>query len=340
MKKKEIFDLIENKYPGQIKYLPVSNFLFLKNIEEIPEPFHELIASVRSITVENVPALDLDSPNLKYVTVFGTVGKLNLPQKLEGLFFKRPKKLPEWITSTEIHKFGMFDSQFKKLPEIIGKVKARILKIERSNINALPGFLKQMQISKLIIQRSFLKEIPDWIGELPRLFELDLSYNEIRHVSQNLYHQTELHYLKLRNNLIRELPEGIESLEQLRDLEIENNKIQSLPEGLKRLTNLSHLSFKGNPIEEVPFLPVFSKMSSINFNRTKLKYFHYWDNDCSWIADFKVILPNWWDMEECYAGCRLLGMKSDKMKTKRQWQEFEDRMFSDGLDMHQEEEIL
>lgn len=93
---------------------------------------------------------------------------------------------------------------------------------------------------KTLIVRSRLESIPKSLTYF-NLTILDLSYNEIETIDDNVSRLKKLRGLYMKNNKIKMISDGLCQLTTLRVLRLECNDIREIPESIKKLKNLTYL---------------------------------------------------------------------------------------------------
>jgi len=106
----------------------------------------------------------------------------------------------------------------------------------------------------LCLHEMNIKEIPNIEGleRLADLYEIDLSYNNIREI-KGLEKLSDLEELNLSHNKISEI-KGLATLKNLRILDLSSNKITTLPDAILKLPALEELYLKNCPLEGAPEL--------------------------------------------------------------------------------------
>lgn len=99
-----------------------------------------------------------------------------------------------------------------------------------------------------------LEAIPEEVFEqAPFVYKLlDLSYNKIEYLVDNIAELKALKHLDLSHNKITALPDSFSALQNLEVLNLANNQFQEFPIVLTQLPKLKIVNFKGNSIETVP----------------------------------------------------------------------------------------
>ncbi|ONK60514.1 uncharacterized protein A4U43_C08F19290 [Asparagus officinalis] len=104
-------------------------------------------------------------------------------------------------------------------------------------------------LTKLSICHFSLRCLPPEVGCLKKLEELELSFNKMKDLSNDI---CELHHLKLlrvTNNKLVDLPSGISSLGRLEKLDLSNNRLTSLSQlELASMRTLQYLNLQDNKL--------------------------------------------------------------------------------------------
>ncbi|KAK2904614.1 hypothetical protein Q8A67_006413 [Cirrhinus molitorella] len=98
----------------------------------------------------------------------------------------------------------------------------------------------------LSFKAHFISVVPDVSSLSERLQYLNVSFNHLTHVPQEVCDLHQLRVLKMRNNPIEELPAQISKLHKLQTLVISFCKITQLPDQLYSLVCLQHLDVSYN----------------------------------------------------------------------------------------------
>ncbi|XP_016305054.1 leucine-rich repeat-containing protein 63 [Sinocyclocheilus anshuiensis] len=100
--------------------------------------------------------------------------------------------------------------------------------------------------TRLSFKAHFICDLPDVSSLTERLQYLNMSFNHLTHVPQEVCDLHQLRVLKMRNNPIKELPAQISKLHKLQTLVVSFCKITQLPEQLYSLPCLQHLDVSYN----------------------------------------------------------------------------------------------
>jgi Leucine-rich repeat (LRR) protein len=97
-----------------------------------------------------------------------------------------------------------------------------------------------------------IRVVPPWIGRLLNLQKLDLEFNIISEISEEMGSLTNLKKLNLNANQLGSIPPVIERLINLKDLNLARCQVSELSERACNLTNLKNLSLEHNAIRAIP----------------------------------------------------------------------------------------
>lgn len=150
------------------------------------------------------------------------------------------------------------ECKLESLPELGNLAKLATLQIsknslESSSVRSLPSSIKNMNISF-----NRLVELPHSMLSLTALVELDLSHNQLLHIT-GIEHLTALIEINLSYNQLQELPEAMSSCTKLQTILLEHNQIhalspttkqQSVPVPIFLQTRLHRLELAGNPLRK------------------------------------------------------------------------------------------
>lgn len=111
-----------------------------------------------------------------------------------------------------------------------------------------------------------LEEIPDWIGELDALEELDLSENNIIHLTKAVSELTNLKKLYLTGNKIMFVAPETGALSRLEVLWLRGNKLRILEDSIERFTNATQIDVDLNQENKILVLiDCIEQLKDLNF---------------------------------------------------------------------------
>ena len=113
--------------------------------------------------------------------------------------------------------------------------------------------------------------------DLINMYELDMSYKELKSIPKEIGELKNLRILYLRENKLRSLPAELENCTELRVLDISNNKIMSLPRNFKQLELLDTVNLRHNSIKKIPvFIKHMKKLRYLNLNGCNIESLPDW----------------------------------------------------------------
>lgn len=158
----------------------------------------------------------------------------------------------------EIHLTGA--SVSSRLDEADGQLPAALFKVPGLNYIEVTettlttlgdGFGNLTSLINLALHRNAISSISSTAFEkLDKLKFLDLSFNQLEQIPEQICALPILHTFNLGNNQIASLPD-FSQLKQLGKLFLDHNELTSLPEGIYTLPNLQVLHAQGNEIESI-----------------------------------------------------------------------------------------
>lgn len=108
------------------------------------------------------------------------------------------------------------------------------------------------QLMSLDLSFNHLQSIPEEIGNLRRLKRLNCENNEIEKLPESLGRLRALKILKLNRNRLTALPDSIGNCFSLKMLYLDDNKLETLPHSIGNCQNLELLELKNNNLIELP----------------------------------------------------------------------------------------
>ena len=147
------------------------------------------------------------------------------------------------------------DIDLKKLQKIIDKFQNLILlRISNTNLTTLSWdiFNKLRKLTILELRYNKLTRLADNIGILVLLEILVLSYNQLSSLPNSIDNLVLLKELELNNNQLSSLPKSLGNLVLLKELKLRHNQLKILPESFGNLVLLRELVLSYNQLSSLP----------------------------------------------------------------------------------------
>ncbi|MFA5074908.1 MAG: leucine-rich repeat domain-containing protein [Candidatus Babeliales bacterium] len=109
-----------------------------------------------------------------------------------------------------------------------------------------------LNVTNLDLSYNNLTSLPDELCNLTNLTKLDLHVNKLTSLPPEIRNLTNLTSLNLYSNKLTSLPSEIRNLTNLRVLNLDNNNLTSLPAEIRNLTNLTSLNLYSNKLTSLP----------------------------------------------------------------------------------------
>ena len=199
--------------------------------------------------------LDISS-NLLVSFPEGILSQLQSLQTL-NVNFCLLESLPEDLGScTSLVSLEVQDNCLEHLPNLIGNLNSlAALDFGQNNLQTLPdsmrclGNLQELQLNNNKLSFSSTSALTS----LAKLEYLDLSFNQIESLPNDLERLSSLNHLNLSNNSLEVLPSSICSLSSLVVLKLSHNRLSALPEHIgDHLQNLTELALDSNRLNHLP----------------------------------------------------------------------------------------
>ncbi|WP_417387665.1 COR domain-containing protein [Gimesia sp.] len=117
-----------------------------------------------------------------------------------------------------------------------------------------------------------LNELPVSLLKLPKLQELNLSFNDFKQLPKWLMQLKKLEVLNLAQNNFKSLPKWLDQLNELRELDISGNILTSFPKCLRKLTKLESINLNENQLKEIPdWIGELTNLRRIYLKKNELK---------------------------------------------------------------------
>ncbi len=158
----------------------------------------------------------------------------------------------------------------------------RILNLAYNEIYRFPTQIEYTAetLEAFSIRSNFVYEIPEELFECTKLKALDLSFNDLEHLSDKILQLPHLQWLNLEENHFADLPQNIHELQELKLLDLSDNPISMLTQNLLQFPQLQSLDVRNTAIREV---------SERYLQASPLKIFH-WDGTSPIINQHKPLV--------------------------------------------------
>ncbi|XP_059924069.1 leucine-rich repeat-containing protein 39 isoform X1 [Gadus macrocephalus] len=158
--------------------------------------------------------------------------------------------------------FRLEKEEWKTLPQaLVHLTQVQEWQIHRTGLQSIPNFICRFEhVVVLDLSRNAINVIPREIGlfylhpgEMRRLRELLLSYNQLKDIPEELGRCENLERLELAmNGNLSDLPSELSQLKKLCYLDLSMNRFLSLPECVVGLAGLQWLDMGGNHLQGLP----------------------------------------------------------------------------------------
>lgn len=212
------------------QYLEVKNRI-LRNVHET-----RFVISYRNRLRELPPEIG-KMTQLKELYIYGCPALKDLPKELGQL--------------QQLQKLSLANSFFQKIPKVLGELKG-LNELNLSKISfakkadwAVIAQLPHLKLLNLVGALTQLKILPQALLQLPQLETLDLRYNYMRALPDNLGELKKLKTIHCGGNSFLKFPAVLTTLPQLKELSISARLLDDLSPNLLKLANLEKLEVSG-----------------------------------------------------------------------------------------------
>lgn len=268
------------------------DFPRLKNLNASYNCLKQLSSSI------SLPQLEeIDLSNNELISLPDSISEMSKVAKI-CLGYNHLTTLPDSLTSIKnLQHVDLKHNRLVSLPENIGSIGIKLLDLSSNQLHFLPRNLlssraliflrifnnpiKTLPISSgilnLPLQHLFLGDaelLPTsdaltHIAEFSKLRSLDVGYNHLKSIPNDMAHLTNLHILFLAGNSIKEIPTAIAKLSSLKELYLNSNQITSLPSSLKKLKSLCVLNLAFNSLKDASPLAKLSTLEWLDLSANK-----------------------------------------------------------------------
>ena len=128
------------------------------------------------------------------------------------------------------------------------------LDLPKKGLLAIPKEVRSLRkLKRLNLRNNAISMFPTELCEvLPDLEILNLSFNRLQYLPENLSGMVRLRMLLLSHNELRELPEGLTNLILLQELGIDHNALTRVPGSMGKIEQLKIFTLSNNGVSRLP----------------------------------------------------------------------------------------
>lgn len=178
----------------------------------------------------------------------------------------------EFGNMTTLTMLNLAYNKIEALPASIGKLtRLQFLNVSENQLTEIPDPVWQLpNLNHLIASHNRLNAISEKT-KLPKLTNLQLQYNRLDHVPPFLKHSPDLDELNLSFNYLTDLSDDMGTLAKLKTLYLNNNRLSQLPKTLKDLKNLDSLNISRNELTDVSPISTLKELRVLIYSYNQLK---------------------------------------------------------------------
>ncbi|KAK5584851.1 hypothetical protein RB653_006469 [Dictyostelium firmibasis] len=191
------------------------------------------------------------STRLIHVVPSAGISFLKMGQQQSGI---NTNEVPAVTFSKDTESVEISDRFLVTFPlELNQLLNLKFLNLSRNKIRRLDGVSTILKLEDLDISYNALSIISDDLYQCKSLEKLNLSFNQINNIQSSFIAQLKLlKVLNLSNNILSQLPNEIGFLSNLTILNLSFNKLQQLPKTIGRLSSLQKLIVNNNSLQLLP----------------------------------------------------------------------------------------
>lgn len=195
--------------------------------------------------------LNLSLARNKLVTIPAQLAQGMVALQELNLSDNKIKFLPEELGClVSLRKLIVNNNRCTQFPDIRAMTSLQWLELGNNRLIEFPLVPDSLVLLNLFSNN--IKDVPAWLGDMPQLQRLDVSYNRIKALPAELVKLTALIELHHRGNGLDHIPEVILSLTGLKELSLSNNQLSELPFTISQLLNLECLLLSVNRLQTLP----------------------------------------------------------------------------------------
>ncbi len=254
LKKLNSLDLYSCKLtelPIEIGDLSKLNRLSLNHnqLTKLPEEIGKLI-NLTDLTIDNNQLTELPEEIGNLTDLTRLCANQNQLTTLPNVFEKL----------TKLKSFYLYDNQLTNIPSSFEYlISCEFVSLFNNQLTEIPISLKNSPITELDLGWNQIEEITDNIAAFKQITKLELYDNPINYVSPEIKHLKKLKRITLSKGNLTELPNIFDHLENLEDLSLGETSLKSLPQTIYNHDTLKELSFNGSQFEKLPLEVLFIK---------------------------------------------------------------------------------
>ncbi len=250
------------RLPEAFGNLPSLEYLYIKDcpsLEGLPESFGKL-PSLKKLEIKKCPLLKRLPESFGY-----------LPSLEELLIEDTP--IEDFPASSEkltsLKKIEIRKHPLEYLPARIGELKAiETIRVEESpKIKDVPtSWTRLTSLNSLGMTKCGLTEFPKKACDIQSLEVLDLDYNELESIPDDILKLKNLEILRMLSNKLKELNPHLADLPSIIKMYLSDNRIKKVPKEFLKLlqTPFKTLDLLGNPVEYIPYELKKSKIMELS----------------------------------------------------------------------------
>ncbi|EFA79149.1 villin [Heterostelium album PN500] len=148
---------------------------------------------------------------------------------------------------------------------------AEFLEINGRHLVAFPMQLNQLtKLKTLSLAHNNIQKL-DGVSQVLTLEDLDLSYNSLQLLSDELYHVVNLKKLNISFNQLQSIGANIALLKQLKVLNLSNNQLVAIPKEIGQSLSLQIINISFNKLEALPKeIGLLNQLTKLVLNNNKI----------------------------------------------------------------------